>query len=80
MVITAGDQSVASSLYRSSAGTPAGASGLTTSTLLRASRDSPRVALSSIRAGSPPWVGAPTTIVLAPTVLAYSATIRPAAP
>src|SRR5437763_16454498 len=48
--------------------------------LLRASRHSSRLALPSIRAGSPPWVGAPTTIVLAPTVLAYSATIRPAAP
>ena len=47
---------------------------------LRASRDSSWVALSSISAGSPRWVAAPTTIVLAPTVLAYSATIRPAAP
>ena len=63
-----GDQSLASSRHRSSAGTPSGASGLTTRMLLRACRHSSRLALSSISAGSPPWGGAPITMVLAPTV------------
>jgi hypothetical protein len=48
--------------------------------LLRACRHSSRLALSSISAGSPPWEGAPITIVLAPMLAAYSATIRPAMP
>jgi hypothetical protein len=38
------------------------------------------LALSSISAGSPPWDAAPTTIVPAPMVAAYSAIIRPATP
>jgi hypothetical protein len=48
--------------------------------LLRACRHSSRLALSSISAGSPPWEGAPITIVLAPMLAAYSATICPATP
>jgi DNA-binding MarR family transcriptional regulator len=67
-------------LYPPCALSAPGASGLMIRTLLRACRHISRLALPSIRVGSPPWVGAPITMVLAPMVLPYSATIRPAAP
>ena len=57
-----------------------GASGLTMRTLVSACRHSSWLALSSMSAGSPPWDAAPTTIVPAPMVAAYSAIIRPATP
>ena len=40
--------------------------------LLRTWRHSSRLALLSIRADSPPWLGAPITMVPAPILVAYS--------
>jgi len=57
-----------------------GAAGLTIRMLLRACRHISWLALASISAGRPPWVGAPTTMVVARMLVAYSARSRPAPP
>ena len=57
-----------------------GASGLTIRMLPRACRHSSWLALASISAASPPWVGAPSTMVVAPMLAAYPARSRPAPP
>ena len=57
-----------------------GAAGLTIRTLLLVCRISSWLALSSISADRPPWLGAPTTMVFARMVVAYSAMRRPALP